>query len=791
MFCDYPVYKEVQQKNMKNLFLLTVLLLISSFSVKELCFEDQLKNADSYWESNRLKKAEKIYISLIRSKTIPGEYQSLVYLRLAEVQLQSGKKEVCLKTLDQMSESLQRIREHHKLRIDELRLLANNKTPVYKTPVPDYGPVAASCYVSQKSNRNGDGSKQNPFTSIEQALDYLNQNAGSFKKGLIEIILTDHRYVFNETINMKDRLSVLKENPILIRSLSGEKTRIEGGITIMNWKKETDPEILSLLPDQTAKEVLVADLKNYGLIIDEFVLGGTTSHRLKVTDYSGFGELPKKRSDVHNASLPVPELFYNNERLPMSRFPDQSDTSVIISKFTDERAEKWNKESDVWLHGYWDYQFFDCYEKFESFSKETGIELEKPHSGIVPDSLVRKGYRECKWYAINLLSEMDQRGEWKLSADRGKIWLFPPENFNPGLCVLSAKAGPVFFLDHYDNVIFKDISFSNLRGDALIANSSNNISVINCDFTDLSGMAIQIFGGKDHLIHSCTIDGMGRGGIEIAGGELDKLISSGAVIENCIIRDISRLERTYTQAIWASGVGMKIQHCLFEDMPGTAIRIEGNDMLIQFNEFNKCVYESNDQGAFETYMNYLYRGNVVRWNYFHDLGGVNIERGAGVRLDDLISGFCIDGNIFRKSSSGIFGAICINRGRDNIVENNIIVDCSAGVSVWEDTNERWTREIREYKNGYTFNREKNYIEDPFWLQRYPEIKDFLNSKPTENFFVDNAFINTGEKYARKLTVSFPVTDREIIDDKVPDTLKDYQKYLSPWHPIPLDEIGTY
>ena len=778
---------------MKGQFLLFIILfLISVFSAKEMNFEEQLKNADSFWESIKLKKAEKKYANLIRSNTIPAEYQSLVYLRLAEVQLQSDKKETCLKTLDQMSASLPRIREHHQLRMDELRLMANNKTPVYKTPIPNYEIVAVSFYVSQKSGKNGDGSKQSPFPSIEQVLNYLDKNAGSIKEGLIEIILTDERYIFNKTINMKDRLSDIEQNPIIIRSLSGQKkTKIEGGIALKTWRKETDPEILSLLPEETAKYILVTDLKDYGVSINEFVLGGTISTRLKKTNYSGFGELPRKRDDVHNASLPVPELFYNNERLPMSRFPNKSDTSIVISKFTDNRAVKWNKEKDVWLHGYWDYQFFDCYEKFESFSNERGIELAKPHTGIVPDSLVRKGYRECKWYALNLLSEMDERGEWKISAKEGKIWLFPPENFNPVLCTLSAKEGPVFFLDHYDNVIFKDLSFNNLRGDAIIANSSTRVSVINCDFRDLSGMAIQIFGGKDHLIHSCTIDGMGRGGIEIAGGELDKLVSSGVIIENCIIRDISRLERTYTQAIWASGVGTKIQHCLFENMPSTSIRIEGNDMLIQFNEFNKCVYESNDQGAFETYMNYLYRGNIVRWNYFHDLGGVNIERGSGVRLDDLISGFCIDGNIFRKSSSGIFGAISINRGRDNIVENNIIIDCSAGVSVWEDINERWTEEIRKYKNGYTFNQQKNYLEDPYWLQRYPEIKDFLDSKPTENLFVDNAFINTDVKYSRELTVSFPITDRVIKDENVPDTLEGYEKYLAPWHLIPLDEIGTY
>ena len=116
---------------MKRLyFLLIILFLISACSGQEMSFTEQLQKADTYWTSNKPGKAEKKYAQLIGSDIVPAEYKSLVYLRLAEAQLQSDKKADCLNTLDQMSAKLPRIREHHLLRMDELRLLANGKTPV-------------------------------------------------------------------------------------------------------------------------------------------------------------------------------------------------------------------------------------------------------------------------------------------------------------------------------------------------------------------------------------------------------------------------------------------------------------------------------------------------------------------------------------------------------------------------------------------------------------------------------------------------------------------------------------
>ena len=47
------------------------------------------------------------------------------------------------------------------------------------------------------------------------------------------------------------------------------------------------------------------------------------------------------------------------------------------------------------------------------------------------------------------------------------------------------------------------------------------------------------------------------------------------------------------------GVGNRIAHNQMHDAPHHAIRMEGNDHLIEFNEVDHVVQEADDQGGFD------------------------------------------------------------------------------------------------------------------------------------------------------------------------------------------------
>ena len=116
-----------------------------------------------------------------------------------------------------------------------------------------------------------------------------------------------------------------------------------------------------------------------------------------------------------------------------------------------------------------------------------------------------------------------------------------------------------------------------------------------------------------------------------------------------------------------------------------------------------------------------YRGNVFRYNFWHHIGSGLSCGQAGIRLDDIICGVLIYGNVFYRCSHGGFGGVQMNGGRDNIVDNNLFVDCKYAVSFSPWPRERWQRpcKARNKRGGCTRQ----------WRSRRPPIAPATRSWP--------------------------------------------------------------
>ena len=112
------------------------------------------------------------------------------------------------------------------------------------------------------------------------------------------------------------------------------------------------------------------------------------------------------------------------------------------------------------------------------------------------------------------------------------------------------------------------------------------------------------------------------------------------------------------------------------DAPHTAAFFLGNDHILEFNEVYRVCVETGDAGAFYIGRDWTQRGNVVRYNYFHDLAAT-MEAIVAVYLDDMACGTTVFGNIISRVHLGVL----IGGGRDNIVENNIFLDCPLAISL--------------------------------------------------------------------------------------------------------------
>ena len=189
--------------------------------------------------------------------------------------------------------------------------------------------------------------------------------------------------------------------------------------------------------------------------------------------------------------------------------------------------------------------------------------------------------------------------------------------------------------------------------------------------------------------------------------------------------------------------------------------------------------------------NPTFRGNVYRFNYWHHIGnwralGEQPKCGqAGVRLDDAISGTLVYGNVFERCSTGKdgFGGVQIHGGKDNIIDNNLFIDCAAALSFspWEE--KRW----RDFVTPCLTNQE---IDRTLYCKRYPALS-MLTENVNTNAVYRNLLVRCGE-FLRHEHRSLDLMNNVILTDA--------DSSLTPGNPllnrpgfarIPVEDIGLY
>ena len=349
-------------------------------------------------------------------------------------------------------------------------------------------------------------------------------------------------------------------------------------------------------------------------------------------------------------------------------------------------------------------------------------------------------------------------------------------------------------------VTFEGLTWELGGGDGIIIEDGYRCLFAGCTIRCCGGNGVEIAGGTGHGLLSCDIHTLGRGGTLIDGGDRKTLSSGQHFVENCRIYDLSRIDRTYTPAVLMNGVGNRIAHNLLHDIPSSAIRLNGNDHTVEYNDVHSVVLESDDQGGLDMCGDPTYRGNVIRYNFWHHIGhwrlaaeGTDCGQG-GVRLDDMICGVLIYGNIFYHASSGRlgFGGVQIHGGKDNIIDNNIFVKCEAAVSLTTWREQRW----RSLISGTL---KSPQINAALYLTKYPQLAR-LTENQNYNIVSRNLIVQCRDMFRRNS--SFLDAFDNMMTDADPGFKNaaqgDFQLEESApaalqlgFRPIPVDEIGLY
>jgi Right handed beta helix region/GH141 insertion domain len=449
--------------------------------------------------------------------------------------------------------------------------------------------------------------------------------------------------------------------------------------------------------DETVRERLSAAARTHVLEVDLRALGIRHFAELKSRGFA------RPTTPAHN------ELFFDGRPMTLARWPNEGHWTTIAGfpadggqndehggklgklengfYYTGDQPDKWKTSEDIWVHGYWAWDWANSYERVASLDLKQKLVKTAPPYGIYG---FRKGQR---FYFLNVLEELDQPGEWYLDRAAGKLYFWPTEGSAPPAravastakvsveaaspeALLSVLGGPLLKLSGVSNVTFRGLILEATRGNAVEIQGGATNLIADCVIRNIGDYGVKIESGFGHGVEGCDIFDTGDGGVSLEGGNRQTLAPGGHFVENCEFARQGRWSKCYVPAILMEGAGLRASHNLIHDHPHCAILFGGNDQLIEFNEIYHIALETGDVGAIYTGRDYTFRGNRIRYNYIHDTGGVGLGS-MGVYMDDCVSGTEIYGNVFYQVQRATF----LGGGRDHQVLNNIFVDCDYAVEL--------------------------------------------------------------------------------------------------------------
>lgn len=596
-------------------------------------------------------------------------------------------------------------------------------------PVPLPEP-ALRLYVSPSGNDANPGTALAPFATLVRARDAIRalKANGALAPGGVEVRVGAGTYEQTVSFELGAQDGGTAAAPVVFRAEPGAEVRLTGGRRLppAAFQPVRDEAVLARLDPAARGHVMAADLRALGI--------------------TELGTIP----DTFQGALPGPEVFFNDQRLPLARWPNQGwatisriietgsiprvgDTSAKggVFEVADDRVARWRVADGVWLHGYW------CFDWYAEVIRVEAIDAATRQIALAKPSVygVKQGNPSPRrFYALNVLEELDQPGEYVIDRTRGMLYLWPSGELANARIVMSLLRGPVVVLRETSHVVFRGFIVEAVQGNGFDVVGGTGNRILACDVRNCRDLGININGGSGHRVEACDVHETGTGGIALVGGDRKTLTPAGHQAVNNHVWAFSRHKLTYSNAVQMGGVGNRAAHNLIHDAPHQAIGIGGNDHVFEYNVVHHICTETDDCGAYYKGRNPSCRGNLVRYNFWHNIGSPMGHGNAAVYFDDGDGGDTVFGNVFFRCGDpgkGSFGTVFSHGGHDLLAENNIFIECkrALGSAPWND--KRWQDALKGGgESGWQTRLLKEVdITQPPYTTRYPELVGFMDPPP--------------------------------------------------------------
>lgn len=471
------------------------------------------------------------------------------------------------------------------------------------------------------------------------------------------------------------------------------------------------------------------------------------------------------RDGILQASTPagpaIDQLFVNGKRLPMARYPNYDPNArpyngAAADAFSPERAARWKDPTGGFIHamhrahwGGYHYRITGKNEKNE-VTYEGGWQNNRP-----------MGMHKKDRFVEGIFEELDAPGEWFHNAKTQTLYFYPPQGVDvntatfeiarlPHLIEITGNqanpvkhitiAGIIFrhaartFMETKEPLLRSDWTI--YRGGAVLLTGAEDCAIVDCEFDQVGGNGvfvnsynrrITVRGSHFHGIGASAVCFVGspksvrnplfRYGQRLSYDQIDKTpgpqtpdYPADCLVDDCLIHDISVVEKQATGVEISMAKGITVRHCSIYKTGRAGINISEGTFgghVIEFCDVFDTVRETGDHGSFNSW------GRDRFWHLKgapHDelpkLALLDVEtntirnsrwrcdHGWDVDLDDGSSNYEIYNNLF------LHGGLKLREGFHRKVYNNIAVNNTFHPHAWYDnsqdvvTNNIWMSSYR-------------------------------------------------------------------------------------------------
>ena len=544
-------------------------------------------------------------------------------------------------------------------------------------------------YVAPNGNDQGNGSLNNPFKTIQRAQQairsYLSTNKAP--SGGIAVWLRAGTYQLSDTLNFTSADSGTNADcPVVYTAYKGEEVHISATKIIDSvYIKKTDStwKYWNMVPASVRNELYQVNL------LDAVDIGG---NRIFTSNWDA------NKSSLFQDNKPVFWMYQDNVPMTLARYPDIKDSDRYSAsswdtvlkangtsfKPSNAKLDSWDASQEIYIHSPFSWMNNDFITRVSAVksgfislaSNPGGLGISDPNNGANPDNV-------RPYYAMNVVSELTQPGEYYFDGSNSTVYFLAyPNNGNYSLSVTPYSYNYALNINNAKNIEFRNIYFEG--GDNAVINIEGCSGIIlrNCTVRNGVGQGINV-NGTNITVDYCDIYNLGFAGVTLNGGNRQTLTKSGNTVSNSHIHNYAMFKMNGNAGVTMvsrQSCGHIIKNNVINYAPQQAIYMGGNEITIENNEIYDICRLTDDAGAIYGARDWSFRGIRILNNIIHDFTPTVAGRpGAGaygIYLDDCLSGVTVNGNIvYNGTSAGIMN----NGGRDNKIENNVIVNCWRGL----------------------------------------------------------------------------------------------------------------